>query len=335
MRVPRIPPGPERRGVTAARIRATLLAAAVTALVVYALLTLTDPAALRRSLAAAALGPLALALLTVPLIQWLRAWRFGLLMSGSLHQPDRTLLRTAALLNLFNYLLPFRVGEASFPILMKRHYGMDYSRAAGILILVRLMDACAVVAVLCAGAIAAFDSPLRGWDAPAFAITGGAAFLALISLPLAGDRMRRVLGPRLGRWPRVQALTEGLMSGGMELRQAGAYLTAILLTLAIWVAQAAMAWLAMIAIDPGIALAPAVTAGAAANLAFALPITGIAGLGPSQAAWATALNLAGTAWDTAIASALAGYAVAFGGALLLGGLALMVPAPGRQAGTPG
>lgn len=321
--------------MTAARIRATLLAAAVTALVVYALLTLTDPAALRRSLAAAAAGPLALALLTVPLIQWLRAWRFGLLMSGAPRQPNRTLLRTAALLNLFNYLLPFRVGEASFPIMMKRHYGMAYSRAAGILILVRLMDACTVGAILCAGAIATFDSPLRGWDAPAFAIAGTAAFLALLLLPLAGDRMRRILGPRLGRWPRMQALTEGLMSGGAELRQAGAYLTAIGLTLAIWIAQAVLAYLAMIAIDPGIALAPAVTAGAAANLAFALPITGIAGLGPSQAAWATALNLAGTAWDTAIASALAGYAVAFGGALLLGGLALMVPTPGRQAGTPG
>ena len=105
-----------------------------------------------RSLAGAAPAPLLFALLLVPLIQWLRAWRFGLMMSGSPQRPERLLIRTAVLLNLFNYLLPFRVGEASFPILMKRHYGMDYSRAAGILILVRLMDACTVVALLCAAA---------------------------------------------------------------------------------------------------------------------------------------------------------------------------------------
>ena len=321
--------------MTGARLRATLLAAAVTALVVYAVFALSDPAALRRSLAGAAPAPLLFALLLVPLIQWLRAWRFGLMMSGSPQRPERLLIRTAVLLNLFNYLLPFRVGEASFPIMMKQHYGMEYSRSAGILILVRLMDACAVGALLCVGAVATFDAPLWGWGDPTFALAGGASVLAFVLLPLAGHRMRRSSGLLLRRWPRLHGLADGLMSGSEHLQRSGLHVTVVVQTVAIWLAQAAMAYLAMIAVDPAIAIAPAITAGAAANLAFALPITGIAGLGPSQAAWATALNLTGISWDTAIASALAGYAVAFGGALALGVIAVIVPRPRRQGGTPG
>jgi len=127
-----------------------------------------------------------------------------------------------------------------------------------------------------------------------------------------------------------------LMSGSGQLQRGGPHAMVVLQTAAIWLAQAAMAYLAMIAVEPAIGLAPAVTAGAAANLAFALPITGIAGLGPSQAAWATALTLTGFSWNTAIASALAGYAVAFGGALLLGLIAFIIPSQDRQAGrTPG
>ena len=116
------------------------------------------------------------------------------------------------------------------------------------------------------------------------------------------------------------------MSGGAQLRSLSGHLSAIGLTLAVWIALTAIAILAMIAVDPAIDIAAALTASAANNLAFALPITGIAGLGPAQAAWATVLNLTGTPWETAIASALAGYAIFVSGALILGGLALLVPA---------
>ncbi len=143
--------------------------------------------------------------------------------------------------------------------------------------------------------------------------------------------MRDRAGLLLNRWPRLHGLADGLMSGGAQLAGVSGHVSAIGLTLAIWVTQAGIAYLAVIAVDPGSSFWPAMTAGAAANLAFALPITGIAGLGPAQAAWATALNLAGTPWDTAIASALAGYAVVLTGALVLGGFALATSARSGNA----
>ena len=315
--------------MTGARIRATLLAAAVTAAVIYGLLALSDPAVLLDSLSRAEPGPLIAALMLVPVVQWLRAWRFALLMSGTPRLPERDMIRAATLLNFFNFLLPFRVGEASFPILMKRRYGMDYARATGILVLVRLMDACAVGALLCAAAAAAFDAPLWGWGRPALLTMSLIGVLGLLALPHIGGVIRRPSGLILGRWPRLQRLADGLMSGGAALRGAGGHLWAIGLTLAVWTALTAIAVLAMVSVDAGVGLAAALTASASANLAFALPITGIAGLGPTQAAWATALNLTGTPWETAIASALAGYAVFVSGALTLGGVALLVPTTGN------
>ncbi len=66
----------------------------------------------------------------------------------------------------------------------------------------------------------------------------------------------------------------------------------------------------------------ATLAAAATNLAFALPINGIAGLGPAQAAWVLAATRAGVHWNEAVVSALAVYAVVLISALLFGGLAL-------------
>lgn len=312
--------------MTGARIRATLLAAAVTAAVIYGLLALADPAALIDSLSRAAPAPLIAAFLIVPVVQWLRAWRFSLLMSGSPRLPDRDMVRAAALLNFFNFLLPFRVGEASFPILMKRRYGMEYARAAGMLVLARLMDACAVGALLCVAAAATFDAPLWGWGRPTFITLGVIAAACLLLLPYSGEVMRSRSGSLLSRWPRIHRLTDGLMSGGAQLRGMRGQLSAIGLTLGIWASLSVVAILAIAAVDPTVGVAAAMTASAANNLAFALPITGIAGLGPAQAAWATTLNLAGTPWDTAIASALAGYAIILSGALAVGGLALLMPA---------
>lgn len=63
-------------------------------------------------------------------------------------------LRLFLLSNAFNILLPMRSGEASFPLLMKRWFGIEMSRATGILIWLRLLDlqVLAAIGVVCAAA---------------------------------------------------------------------------------------------------------------------------------------------------------------------------------------
>ena len=75
-------------------------------------------------------------------------------------------------------------------------------------------------------------------------------------------------------------------------------------------------------------------AGAASYLAFAIPVPNVAGLGPPQAAWVAALNLAGVGWETAIVTALTAHAVLLVGPVMLGlaTFALRGPAPPWPSG---
>jgi hypothetical protein len=67
---------------------------------------------------------------------------------------------------------------------------------------------------------------------------------------------------------------------------------------------------------------------AAGNVAFALPVNGVAGIGPPQAAWVAATTRAGVPWDDAVVSALALHAVVLANALVCGALA-MASTPAR------
>jgi hypothetical protein len=60
---------------------------------------------------------------------------------------------------------------------------------------------------------------------------------------------------------------------------------------------------------------------AAGNLAFALPVNGIAGVGPPQAAWVAATTRGGVPWNDAVISALALHAVVLANAVILGAVA--------------
>src|SRR5258705_13393429 len=73
-------------------------------------------------------------------VQWLRAWRFAIMTRGDLALPDAQLVRIAFQLNFFNFILPFRLGELSYPVQMRRICGQPLLSAAGVLILARLFD---------------------------------------------------------------------------------------------------------------------------------------------------------------------------------------------------
>ena len=66
-------------------------------------------------------------------------------------------------------------------------------------------------------------------------------------------------------------------------------------------------------------------ANAAASLAFAIPVNGLAGLGPPQAAWATVLHLTGVAWEPAIVTALICHGVLLSGALIVAATTFVLP----------
>jgi glycosyltransferase 2 family protein len=307
---------------TRQRLGATLLALIASGVALWWLLSEAGLAALVEALHRAPLWQLAAAWALVPVVQGLRAWRFSLLASGRLAALSWPMYVIAARLLLFNYLLPFKLGEVSFPFMMRQSFGTEYLRSTGILIVARLMDLCVVSAILAFGVVLVIDPALHDWDQRVLVAAGvGAMALPLLGLELLAPLWRvsgwlRRAAPSLDHWLWQAGLHHPLPQRAL----------AVALTLAIWTTQALLAYLAASAVADRLDFFEVMLASAAANLAFALPFSGIAGLGPPQAAWATTLHLAGVAWSPAIVSALICHGVLLTGALGLGALTVLVPA---------
>jgi uncharacterized membrane protein YbhN (UPF0104 family) len=306
--------------------RAFSLAAGI-AITAAALWWLVTPDVVREfeAVAAAAHWPaLAAATALSAVVQWLRAWRFSMMTSGHFGLPEWKLVRIAFQLNLLNFVLPFRLGELSYPVMMRRAYGQPVLHAAGVLLLVRLFDLFTV------GAILAFVAALLG-----LAGTGRASVaLFAIAAALAAMPLAFALAARRARLT-AYLPANGWLARTIDLAVAAAgarrvQFAAILLSLAIWLVFGGLAALAAKAVVSGMPLAVALLGASASNLAFALPINGIGGLGPAQAAWVVAVSQTGVAWGDAVISAFALHAVTLLGAVLFGGLASLA---GTRSGT--
>lgn len=306
------------RGRLVHHLISTLLAVAISGGVLWWLLGEHGLGLLVETVRRAAAGPLLLAGGLVFLIQYARAWRFALLLSGQLTLPSWAMMGIATRLVLFNFLLPFKLGELSFPLMMKQTFGTGYSRAAGVLIMSRLLDFGAVASLFLFCAALVLQPGQLGWSGPVLILAGAAALLApLVAIDLLPLLRRLAIG-----WPRLRHLLEQVTEGAALLRPARQRALGMVITAMIWLAHGVIAWLAGQALGSALSYAHFAMAGAAANLAFALPVPSIAGVGPPQAAWAGSLHLAGVAWAEAIATAVACQAVLVAAVLALGALTL-------------
>jgi uncharacterized membrane protein YbhN (UPF0104 family) len=243
----------------------------------------------------AALPYLLLILPLVVILQLARAARFVLLL-------DR--MRAGGLLATFqiscvhialNFLLPFKLGEAAFPLLARRLMGVGLASGTSTLLTVRLLDLGALGTLLAfSAALAVPDLAPYRWLLVAGSVLSLLAPLALLILAGHGQR----------QWGRLAAVGEVLA----RARSHGTFGKITLLSVLVWACHAGAAYLSFLAVNQSVQLAAAAFAGASGNLAFALPFQGIAGVGPVQAAFAWAAVLCGVALEPAVAAAIACHA---------------------------
>jgi hypothetical protein len=302
----------------------TLLAVAVTAGCLWFLLTPEVARSLTRIASEARPLPILAAFLLGAVVQWLRAWRFAVMSTGRLGLPGANLVRVAFQLNALNFILPFRLGELSYPVLMRRHYGYDFLHSAGVLLLARAFDLATVCAIMLGTAAC-----LRLTLAVHPAVLGIGA-LALALSPFAVALGGRTLQPYLARLPHVGNLAARLAAGLTALRNRSVAMATVGLGFAIWLLFGVSAILVAEAVVATVSPGAAMLGALAGSVAFALPINGIAGIGPSQAAWVVATTQAGAPWNDAVLSALALHAVVLTNALVFGALAT-IPTPGSSA----
>lgn len=286
--------------LVAKRLVSAVLALGVSGLVLWWLLRDGAGQALADALATAHPGYLVLAACLAVFIQVIRAWRFAILADGKASLPSWTMIGIATRLILLNFLLPFKLGELGFPVMMKRSYGTPFAQGAGILILSRLLDFSVVSAILLLTGASLLAPDVIGLGSEMVALLG--FLLLLLPILLIGwlPNLRAMAKP----WPRLDHVAQQLSFGARMMSPAPFRSLVFGLTCLIWTNHALIAWLTASSIGAAIDFLPLAMASAASNLAFALPISGVAGLGPPQAAWATMLNLAGIAWTPAITTAL-------------------------------
>lgn len=86
-------------------------------------------------------------LLTLSILNYiLRMWRIR----WSLHLPKNTSITVFYITtshNLWNILMPMRLGEASFPLLIKQHFAIDYVTSSSHLLLFRLLDLAVLLSI--------------------------------------------------------------------------------------------------------------------------------------------------------------------------------------------
>ena len=230
-----------------------------------------------------------------------------------------TMLRVTVLHTAANNLLPMRLGEAAFPILVRRHFGLRLTRGTLALAWIRLMDlhvlglVAAIALVLSTAGSLPASLALAAW---------------LLALPL-GIRLLPVAAERVA----PAGLAGRLLRA---VRETGPADVPELARLYLWTA---LSWAAKLAAFAAITAhfldAPAGTILAGivgAELSSVLPFHGVAGAGSYEAAMVAALYPFGVEPAAALGAAVNLHLFLLGVTLLSSLAALLIPAP--RAGTP-
>ena len=232
-------------------------------------------------------------------------------------------LRLILINNALNLILPARSGEASFPILMQRWFGIDPARATGTLVWLRLLDlqVLATIAAACAAA---------GWLGAESALSTLAWIGALLAAlaPLLLFLLRRPLAAMLaGRDGRIAGLIARAL-GGLPQR-IGGLLFDLGLTWSAWsVKLLALAWVLsqLAGISPVAGLLGAI----GGDLSTVLPVHAPGGFGTYEAGVLALLATMTQASGTSLAAAVNLHLLLLTTALLAGAAAWLTGSGGGR-----
>ena len=238
----------------------------------------------------------------------LRAERVYRYFGQRMQHPRRPYLKISFLHNALNNFLPMRLGEAAFPLLMKRQFKQSMLSSTAGLVWIRLMDL-HVLLLLAAIALGALLPTI-----------GYLALAALIIGPIVIGLFRRRL---------LALLPERLQVKLTELEHLlphsrGLIVATYLQTLIIWIVKLVALTLvlkAFLSID----FISAWVAVTTADLSGVLPIHGIAGSGTYEAAMLAALIPLGFGVEAALSAAINLHIYLLGVSALSVPLALLIP----------
>lgn len=232
-------------------------------------------------------------------------------------------LRLILLNNTINLLLPARSGEASFPILMNRWFGIDAARATGTLIWLRLLDLHVLATVGAACAAGGWLDTQHGLSSLAWLAAGAAALSPLLLFVL-----RRPLAAKLaGRDGKIPGLMLRALTG-LPHRYSGLALDLSLSWLSWGIKLTALGWVLSRLANIPQALG---TLGAiGGDLSTVLPVHAPGGFGTYEAGVMALLAPGATPSGTLLAGAVNLHLLVLTTALLSGATAWLATAARKR-----
>jgi hypothetical protein len=280
-----------------------------------------------RALITADPGLLLLALLITGQTYFIRTWRWQILLSPIERLPFIKVLRAVIVGFATIFLLPARAGELIRPWMLSRETGVSASAAFATVIVERLFDLVAVLALflvwrLLPAAPGAVE--MEGINAAAIlaGIAAAAALAATFLLAGRADRvgafatvLARVLPARAAT--AVIGFVEKFARGLAVMRRPGPIVAALTLSLALWTSIALSTWVTSLAFGITFPFTASFLLSMFLIVGVAVPTPG--GIGGFHAAYSFAVTrLFGATQEQAVACAIVLHAVSFVPVTLLG-----------------
>ena len=259
-----------------------------------------------------------------------RSWRFAVLMPVEDRPAQRQLLPVCAAHTLATFVLPAKIGEATFVLYAGRVAGVPAATALASLVVSRILDMASVFLALGVACVAMHHA--RAWPEHAWFLPAGLVLLALsaggFGLAARGDsllaalrwtlRALRLEDTRLGRAvaARVDVLGAALRHAGSPARLAAAAALSLLAWLAIFLFCAILA--RGLGIGERIGLLEATFGSALAMITSLVPLSAFANFGTFEAGWVGGFGLFGVPADVAVATGVGLHLVQLAHVVALG-----------------
>jgi hypothetical protein len=253
-------------------------------------------------------GSLLLAVLAYGWVQVSRALRFASIHRELRGSPLSRWLQVALIHGALNQVLPFRTGEASYPVLMRRIHGATLGRSVLVLLVARIFDL--LVVFLFALAFVPVVGPRLG-VAPGLAAGVCAAVVAGCLLALVALRPALRLGfslaRRYGRGRLGERLCERLgrlVAEAAMFHDLSHFLSVFALSASMWIGLYVTYFGLLNGFGFPIDLPATVIGSIGAILTGVLPVNGVANVGTLQVGWTLGLVLVGFAEAEALAAGI-------------------------------
>ena len=239
--------------------------------------------------------------------QFLRSFRWGILLSPLERLSQQLLLPITCIGFLFVWIMPARLGEVTRPYLLQQNSRVGLSAAMGSVVLERLIDAGFLVALLamCLPVLRLPDWILSSFQGFVFVLLSAVLIVLLGSLPQFRHRVlqlvSRYLPERLSDF--LARTAESFYSGMQSVVSVKTFLATLALTSLIWAFGLAAVMILFHAFDLHLGLLPGITVLVLTCLGIALP-AGPGFIGNYHYACMLALTLFGVGKETALAYAI-------------------------------